>query len=57
MNERLRPYTPRPVANMSVKPADRPLSPPRPSLPQRLLGWTLLTASVGLVSCQSLLVP
>jgi len=57
MNERLRPYTPRPVANMSVEPADRPLSPPRPSLPQRLLGWTLLTASVGLVSCQSLLVP
>jgi hypothetical protein len=57
MNERLRPYAPRPAANMPVEPADRPLSLPRPSLPQRLLGWMLLMASVGLVSCQSLFVP
>ena len=33
---------------------DRPLVAPRPGLGTRLLGWTLLGASVGLVSCQSL---
>jgi len=56
MNERLRPYTPRPVAAVPPERADRPLAPPRRSLRVRLLGWTLLTLSVGLVSCQSLFV-
>lgn len=57
MNERLKPYTPRHVANIPVEPTDRPLSPSRPTLAHRLFGWTLLAASVGLVSCQSLFVP
>ena len=33
---------------------DRPPAPPRPSLGTRVLGWALLGASVGVVSCQSL---
>jgi hypothetical protein len=30
--------------------------PPPPRLGTRVLGWTLMTASLGLVSCQSLFV-
>ena len=33
-----------------------PVQPPRPSLPLRFLGITLLFWSVGLVSCQALFV-
>lgn len=61
MNEPLRPHTPRPVA--AAPPdwergwAEHPPAPPRRSLGVRLLGWTLLTASLGLVSCQSLFFP
>jgi hypothetical protein len=34
----------------------QPDEPPRPSLPMRILGWTFLFWSVGLVSCQALFV-
>ena len=57
MNERPGPYTQRPRTETSRHGADRPQTPPRRSLGIRVLGWTLLTASVGLVSCQSLFVP
>ncbi len=34
----------------------RPEAPSRRALPMRILGWTLLIWSVGLVSCQALFV-
>lgn len=55
MNERLRTNTPRPVAQDELGPGGPPAV-RRPSLGLRLLGWALLIASVGLVSCQSLFV-
>jgi hypothetical protein len=57
MNERPGPYTQRPRTEPSGHGADRPRTPARRSLGIRVLGWTLLTASVGLVSCQSLFAP
>jgi hypothetical protein len=57
MNERPGPYTKRPRTETPRHGADRPRTPARRSLGIRVLGWTLLTASVGLVSCQSLFVP
>lgn len=57
MYERLKPYTTYAVRTARPDPADQPLTPPRRGLGVRLLGWALLTASLGLVSCQSLLVP
>jgi len=54
MNEHLRPDTPGPAAGSSVEHTRGAGMPRRLGL--RLLGWTLLTASVGLVSCQSLFV-
>ncbi len=56
MNERLRTYTPSPVAQDRRLDSGRVPEVHRPSLGLRLLGWTLLIASVGLVSCQSLFV-
>jgi hypothetical protein len=41
----------------SISAAEQEVAPRRrPSLGARLLGWTLLTLSVGLVSCQSMFV-
>lgn len=57
MNQRPGPYIQRPVTGTSTNGADRPPTPARRSLGIRVLGWTLLTASVGLVSCQSLFLP
>jgi len=33
---------------------DRPPQPSRPSTGARVLGWTLLTMTLGLVSCQAM---
>ena len=41
--------TPAPVSSTREAAKPRP-----PSLPARVLGWTLLWSSLGLVSCQSL---
>jgi hypothetical protein len=57
MNERPGPYTQRLRTEPSRHGADQPRTPARRSLGIRVLGWTLLTASVGLVSCQSLFGP
>jgi hypothetical protein len=57
MNERTGPYTQRLRTEPSRHGADQPRTPARRSLGIRVLGWTLLTASVGLVSCQSLFGP
>lgn len=61
MNERLKRHTPRRMAaappSWASDSSDRPPAPPQRTLGVRLLGWTLLTASIGLVSCQSLFVP
>ena len=56
MNERLGHDTPDPAAGSSLEHPRGAILPRRPGLGLRLLGWTLLTASVGLVSCQSLFV-
>ena len=57
MNERPGPYTQRPRTEASRHGAAPPQTLARRSLGIRVLGWTLLTASVGLVSCQSLFLP
>lgn len=54
MNQRLRPGTPGPAAGSTAEQTPGAGVPRRLGL--RLLGWTLLTASLGLVSCQSLFV-
>lgn len=57
MNQPRRPaivVPPYQAASTTQAPEDRPLVAPRPSLGTRMLGWALLGASVGLVSCQSL---
>jgi hypothetical protein len=49
------PTTTRPPSAMPRRPLPEPRL-PRPSLGARVLGWALLTMSVGLVSCQSMFV-
>ncbi|MGE5155147.1 MAG: hypothetical protein ACM3ST_14165 [Bdellovibrio bacteriovorus] len=56
MNERLTPYSSRHLTATPPDHPDRLPASPRRSLGVRLLGWALLSASLGLVSCQSLFV-
>jgi len=51
------PYSQRPAPSPASGRADHPPTRPRRSLGLRVLGWTLLTGSVGLVSCQALFFP
>ncbi|MGB0128683.1 MAG: hypothetical protein WBP72_13680 [Rhodocyclaceae bacterium] len=54
------PLPPRPdqrPAPPAVQAPDQPADLPRPSAAVRVLGWVLLAASLGFVSCQALFVP